>query len=438
MYNLKKGLNIPISGSPEGTVSDSTKISHVGILGPDYIGMKPTMMVEVGDQVKIGSVLFEDKKNPGVFFTSPAGGLIKSINRGEKRRFISIEIEVADQENQVEILNDSDEILFKNLSKYGVINNFRTRPFNKTPKPNDIPNDIFVNICDTNPLSVDPYIYLQHEIDLFNRSLIKLKEIFNCNIHVCYQNNDFNNFIDGINYYNFKGPHPAGLSGTHIHFIKPVGINSKCWYTDGQGILSFGDFALNNKIRTSRYVSIGGPSIIEPKIVKARVGSDCRELVAGNLKDNSRLISGSVLNGYEITDSLTFLGFYHNQISAISDEVPDTFLNWLMPGSKLHSKLGAFISSWVKPEEFEFNTALNGSNRGIVPVAAYEEVMPLNIMSLQLLKSIVVKDIENAIKLGVLELAPEDLSLCSYVCPSKYDYCSILDENLELIYKELQ
>ena len=222
MYNLKKGLNIPISGSPEGTVSDSTKISHVGILGPDYIGMKPTMMVEVGDQVKIGSVLFEDKKNPGVFFTSPAGGLIKSINRGEKRRFISIEIEVADQENQVEILNDSDEILLKNLSKYGVINNFRTRPFNKTPKLNDIPNDIFVNVCDTNPLSVDPYIYLQHEIDLFNRSLMKLKEIFNCNIHVCYQNNDFNNFIDGINYYNFKGPHPAGLSGTHIHFIKPV------------------------------------------------------------------------------------------------------------------------------------------------------------------------------------------------------------------------
>ena len=175
MYNLKKGLNIPISGSPEGTVSDSTKISHVGILGPDYIGMKPTMMVEVGDQVKIGSVLFEDKKNPGVFFTSPAGGLIKSINRGDKRRFISIEIEVANQENQVEILNDSDEILLRNLSKYGVINNFRTRPFNKTPKPNDIPNDIFVNICDTNPLSVDPYIYLQHEIDLFNRSLIKLK-----------------------------------------------------------------------------------------------------------------------------------------------------------------------------------------------------------------------------------------------------------------------
>ena len=188
MYNLKKGLNIPISGSPEGTVSDSTKISHVGILGPDYIGMKPTMMVEVGDEVKIGSILFEDKKNPGVFFTSPAAGLIKSINRGEKRRFISIEIEVAEVENQVEILNDSDETLLRNISKYGVINNFRTRPFNKTPKPNDIPKDIFVNICDTNPLSVDPYIYLKHEIDLFNRSLIKLKKIFNCNIHVCYQN----------------------------------------------------------------------------------------------------------------------------------------------------------------------------------------------------------------------------------------------------------
>ena len=172
MYNLKKGLNIPISGTPEGNVSDSTKISHVGILGPDYVGMKPTMMVEIGDDVQIGSALFEDKKNPGVFFTSPAGGLIKSINRGEKRRFISIEIEVADQENQVEFFNDNNETLISNLSKYGIINYFRTRPFNKTPKPNNIPEDIFVNICDTYPLSVDPYIYLRHDIDLFNRSLI--------------------------------------------------------------------------------------------------------------------------------------------------------------------------------------------------------------------------------------------------------------------------
>ena len=300
MYNLKKGLNIPISGTPEGNVSDSTKISHVGILGPDYVGMKPTMMVEIGDDVQIGSALFEDKKNPGVFFTSPAGGLIKSINRGEKRRFISIEIEIADQENQVEFFNDNNETLISNLSKFGIINCFRTRPFNKTPKPNNIPEDIFVNICDTNPLSVDPYIYLQYEMDLFNKSLIKMKEVFDCNIHVCYQSDEFDDFIDDINYHKFNGPHPAGLTGTHIHFIKPVDINSKCWHTDGQGVLSFGDFALKNKIRTSKYVSIGGPSILEPKIVKARIGSDCRELVAGNLRDNSRLISGSVLNGYEI------------------------------------------------------------------------------------------------------------------------------------------
>ena len=438
MYNLKKGLDIPISGSPDGTISDSTKISHVGLLGPDFVGMKPTMMVNEGDEVYIGSKLFEDKKNLGIFFVSPAAGIVKSINRGEKRRFISIEIEISDSETQVDIENVNTNDLIKNLYEFGVINYFRTRPFNKSPKLNDMPNDIFINICDTNPLSVDPFIYISDELELFNESLIKLKETFDCNIHVCYQNDKFKNFIDGINYHKFNGPHPAGLSGTHIHFIKPVDIDSKCWYLDGQGLLSFGDFAINNKIRTSKYISIGGPSIIEPKVVKARIGSDCRELVAGNISDNSRLISGSVLNGYEINDSISFLGFYHNQVSAISDVVPDTFMNWLMPGSKLHSKLGAFVSSWIKPDEFQFNTALNGSNRGIVPVAAYEEVMPLNIMSLQLLKSIVVKDIENALKLGVLELAPEDLSLCSYVCPSKYDYCSILDENLELIYKELQ
>ena len=161
MYNLKKGLDIPISGSPDGSISDSTKISHVGVLGPDYVGMKPTMMVEAGDKVNIGSKLFEDKKNPGIFYTSPATGTIKSINRGDKRRFISIEIEVSDEESQVELYNDSNVAISDNISKFGVINNFRTRPFNKTPRSNDIPEEIFINLCDTNPLSVDPYIYLQ-------------------------------------------------------------------------------------------------------------------------------------------------------------------------------------------------------------------------------------------------------------------------------------
>ena len=183
MIRISKGLDLPISGAPKASLSDEPVSSSVALLSNDFVGMKPTMFVKEGDEVKAGQKIFEDKKNPGVFFTSPAGGLIKSINRGEKRRFISIEIEVADQENQEEILNDNNEILLRNLSKFGVINYFRTRPFNKTPKVNDVPDDIFVNICDTNPLSVDPYIYLQPEIDLFNKALIKLKEIFNCIIH---------------------------------------------------------------------------------------------------------------------------------------------------------------------------------------------------------------------------------------------------------------
>ena len=135
---------------------------------------------------------------------------------------------------------------------------------------------------------------------------------------------------------------------------------------------------------------------------------------------------------------MMFLGFYHNQISALPNKFQSTFMNWLRFGTNLHSKLGVFISNWIKPGQFNFNTALNGSNRGIVPIPAYDEVMPLNIMTIQLLKALVVKDFESAIQLGALELAPEDLALCSYVCPSKYDFCSILNENLEIIFNEIQ
>ncbi len=437
MIKISKGLDLPISGKPDISITDEPKISSVSLLANDFVGMKPTMLVKENDEVKVGEKLFEDKKNPGIFFTAPAGGLIKSINRGDKRKFLSIEIEISQNEEFIDFDMGSSQDEIKNtLINSGLWNVFRTRPFNRTPNISSSPEALFINCCDTNPLSVDPYEIINIDKDSFDKGLETIKQLFDCDIHLTYQNNNFDNTLSGINYHQFTGPHPAGLVGTHISKIHPVNLNSKVWTANFQDIISIGYLKKNKKIKTTKIISLGGPAVFEPSLIKVRHGSNLDEITAGKIEDNSRVISGSVLHGHESEGVMKYLGYYDSQVSVIPDEVNEIFLNWLMPGSSLHSKLNVFISSFIKPKKYIFNTSIGGGNRAIVPISSYEEVVPMDILVTQLLKSLVVSDIEMAIDLGMLELVPEDLSLCSYVCPSKYDYSSILMDNLNKLYLE--
>ena len=437
MIKISKGLDLPISGKPHISITDEPKISSVSLLANDFVGMKPTMLVKENDEVKVGEKLFEDKKNPGIFFTSPAGGLIRSINRGDKRKFLSIEIEISQNEEFIDFDMGSSQDEIKNtLINSGLWNVFRTRPFNRTPNISSSPEALFINCCDTNPLSVDPYEIINIDKDSFDKGLETIKQLFDCDIHLTYQNNNFDNTLSGINYHQFTGPHPAGLVGTHISKIHPVNLNSKVWTANFQDIISIGYLKKNKKIKTTKIISLGGPAVFEPSLIKVRHGSNLDEITAGKIDDNSRVISGSVLHGHESEGVMKYLGYYDSQVSVIPDEVNEIFLNWLMPGSSLHSKLNVFISSFIKPKKYIFNTSIGGGNRAIVPISSYEEVVPMDILVTQLLKSLVVSDIEMAIDLGMLELVPEDLSLCSYVCPSKYDYSSILMDNLNKLYLE--
>ena len=437
MIKISKGLDLPISGKPDISITDEPKISSVSLLANDFVGMKPTMLVKENDEVKVGEKLFEDKKNPGIFFTAPAGGLVKSINRGDKRKFLSIEIEISQNEEFIDFDMGSSQDEIKNtLINSGLWNVFRTRPFNRTPNISSSPEALFINCCDTNPLSVDPYEIINIDKDSFDKGLETIKQLFDCDIHLTYQNNNFDNTLSGINYHQFTGPHPAGLVGTHISKIHPVNLNSKVWTANFQDIISIGYLKKNKKIKTTKIISLGGPAVFEPSLIKVRHGSNLDDITAGKIEDNSRVISGSVLHGHESEGVMKYLGYYDSQVSVIPDEVNEIFLNWLMPGSSLHSKLNVFISSFIKPKKYIFNTSIGGGNRAIVPISSYEEVVPMDILVTQLLKSLVVSDIEMAIDLGMLELVPEDLSLCSYVCPSKYDYSSILMDNLNKLYLE--
>ena len=257
MIRISKGLDLPISGAPKASLSDEPVSSSVALLSNDFVGMKPTMFVKEGDQVLGGEALFEDKKNPGNFFTSPSSGIVTAVNRGEQRRLLSVEIDL-DGKNLNKQFNFSDDksSQIEALAKSGQFNYFRTRPFNKIPSINSFPTEIFVNACNSNPNSNDPFIYITQEQDLFDFGLRILKSLYDCTIHVCYSHDDFHQNVNSVNYHQFIGPHPSGLSGTHIHYISPVNEKSKTWYLDAQGILSIAHFFKHAEIRNHKYLSI--------------------------------------------------------------------------------------------------------------------------------------------------------------------------------------
>ena len=446
MIKVKKGLNVPISGTPADSLDASKKVRSVALLGSDYNGMKPTMLVEEGNSVKLGQALFEDKKNPGVIFTSPAGGKIESINRGARRTLQSVVIEIADNEESVDFLpyriedleiGNSAQIK-RQLVNSGLWTSFRTRPFSKVPAINSIPANIFITAMDTNPLSANVDLIINLNKDYFKAGLKVIKTLTENNIHLCVgvdfslSLDEDNTIIEQV----FEGPHPAGLAGTHMHFLSPATLANVNWSINYQDVISFGELFLTGKLPNKKIISLAGPQVLKPRHVETRIGACTDEICAGELthRDN-RIISGSVINGREAIGPYAYLGKYHSQISVVceSSKVDREFMNWLNPGPRKFSQIPLFTSSLFRRKEFKFKTLMNGSDRAIVPIGVYEEVLPLNLLATVLMRYIAVGDTEKIQDLGGLELDEEDLALCSFVCPSKYDFGSLLRSNLNQI-----
>ncbi len=446
IIKIKKGLNIPIEGEPKQEISDAQKTSTVALIGPDYIGMKPTMAVNAGDRVKKGSLLFTDKKNPGVKYTSPVSGSVLEINRGEKRAFQSIVINVDGDESET-FKNYSSEQITKlerdkveeNLNNAGMWSSFRTRPFSKTPALGSTPNSIFVTAMDTNPLAARANLIIKERPDLFVAGLKVVSRLTNGKVHLCHAPNVEipGSDLAFVNSVAFKGPHPAGLPGTHIHFIDPVGKKKTVWYVNYQDVMAIGQFFLTGKPDFERVIAIAGPSVKNPRLIRTIVGANINELLAGNVDNgNTRLISGSVLSGRTAVGALAYLGKYHLQITALSEGRKRDFFGWIMPSFSKYSLKRVLGSCFFPGKKLPLNTNLNGGKRSIMPIGSYEKVMPLDIFPTFLLKSLAVADLESAEELGCLELDEEDLALCSFVCPGKGEYGQMLRDNLTTIEKE--
>lgn len=445
-FSIKKGLDLPIAGSPEQTIFDANNVSTVAVLGNDYVGMKPTMLVEEGQQVKLGQALFSDKKNPGVHFTSPGAGTIKAINRGAKRVLQSVIIELAGDEEitfgkyqQNDLANLDRDLVKKNLLDSGLWISLRTRPYSKSPEPESTPHSIFVTAIDTNPLAADPTLIINEYAQDFNNGLTVLSRLTEGQVFVCASENASipTNAQNNVETHSFSGPHPAGLASTHIHLLDPVSANKTVWQINYQDVIAIGKLFTSGRLWVERIISLAGTLVNKPRLLRTRLGANTEDLVKDEVQHvQSRVISGSVLHGHTANNWAAYLGRFHNQISVIAEGYEREFFGWIKPGSKKFSALNVFVSKLLGNKQFDLTTSQNGSPRAMVPVGAFELVMPLDILPTQLLRALIVKDTDAAQALGCLELDEEDLSLCSFVCSGKFDYGPALRTNLTQIEKE--
>ena len=462
---IKRGLDLPIKGAPDldAGIVDAPRATRVAILGDDYVGMKPTMLVAEGDEVTLGQPLFEDKKTEGVHYVAPASGTVTAVNRGAKRKFLSVEIAVADDAAAGEKTFDIPSTDFGSLGREqvekvllesGEWSALRTRPFSRVPTPGTSPTSLFITAIDTEPLAVDPTMVIEQHSDAFTVGVQVLSRLTDGPTYVCIappdkRRHEFSQAllrVDGVYKVAFDGPHPAGLPGTHIHFLDPVARGKEAWHVHYQDVIAIGKLFQTGRLFTERVVSLAGPVIEDPRVVRTVRGANLNDLAEGQLTEEAagqpgmtRLVSGSVLSGRTAIPPIDYLGRYHLQVSALKEGRERELLGWQKPGFDKHSVLGLVVGHFlnkVKGAKFDLDTSTNGSRRAMVPVGSYEKVLPLDLVPTYLLRSLIVNDIERAQELGCLELAEEDLALCTYVCPGKYSYGPILRRNLDIIWKE--
>ena len=446
MIKITKGLNLPIAGMPSQQISSKTAVKRVALLGEEYIGMRPSMAVREGDRVQKGQLLFEDKRNPGVRFTAPASGTISAIHRGERRVLQSVVIDV-DGDDAVHFpryeLADlaalTREAVQQQLVESGMWTAFRTRPFSKIPAPGSVPAAIFVTAIDTNPLAADPQPIILAQREAFDAGLTLLTRLTDGKVHVCQASGGKlgGHPVGQVTFNQFAGPHPAGLVGTHIHFLEPVSLKKQVWHLNYQDVIAVGKLFLEGELSSERIVALGGPQVKEPRLLKTCSGASLDELLADELLDDeNRVISGSVLSGTHAQGPHAFLGRFHLQLSVVKEGREKELFGWVMPGKDKFSITRTTLGHFMKRKLFNFSTDTNGGERAMVPIGNYERVMPLDILPTMLLRDLLAGDTDSAQALGCLELDEEDLALCTYVCPGKYEYGPALRSVLTQIEQE--
>ncbi len=447
--HISRGLDIPLAGAPQQTVHPAASVRHVALCGFDYAGLKPRLQVEVGDRVGPLQTLFIDKRDPDVQYPAPGRGKVVAINRGARRVLQSVVVELEDsgiEETAFEALNEERvcrllrEQIVERLLKSGLWTAFRTRPFSQVPHSSSTPGAIFVSAIDTRPLAADPMVAIRAETDAFSSGLHVISRLTRGAVNLCTAPEwDIPlPAIGGLHEVRFSGPHPAGLPGTHIHYLYPVSLERVAWHIGYQDVIAIGKLFTAGVISYQRIIALSGASVGKPRLVATRLGASTMELMQAEIPEPEpcRVISGSVLGGRTASREFAYLGRYHDQISVIEEGGKRRFMGWTDILPHRYSAARTFKRKTGQRFKFALPTSQNGRFTGMVPMRAWEKIMPLDILPSPLFRALLVTDTEQAKALGCLELDEEDLSLCAFVCPAKIDYGLFLRLNLNQIDRE--
>ncbi|MFT5197468.1 MAG: Na+-transporting NADH:ubiquinone oxidoreductase subunit A [Planctomycetota bacterium] len=447
----RRGLNVPVHGAIQSSeIHEASAPTQVALLPQESWGIKVAMLVQEGDSVKAGTPLFADRRDEKVTFGSPAAGTVAEIRRGMRRAVLAVVIDV-DGDGCIEVPTlDADgadgadgaspETIREALLASGLWPCLRQRPYDRVAQSGDTPRGLIVQAYDSRPLSATPHDLLAGRKEAFRHGLGLLHKMTGTKTYLCVadgaQWQDWS--APGVTVQAFDGPHPSGTAGFSIHSLCPAGAGAITWHIDAQDVADIGETFLKGRIPTRRVVALTGPSANKPRLLATQRGAHVSGLVKGESSaTETRVITGSVLEGQiaNPTDAKSFLGRYSNQISLMDGGTKRDFLAWAMPVAGRFTTTNTMLDKFFK-KKFKFDVDSNGSKRAIVPLGAYEKVMPMDILPTQLIKALAAHDLESAEKLGALELAEEDLALCEFVDTSKQPLTELLRTMLTRIEKE--
>ena len=443
--SIKKGLSIKLKGVAALQLSASVRSKVFAINPPDFHGTMPKMEVKVGDKVKVGDVVFHDKADEQIKFVSPVSGEIKEIQRGAKRRIISVKI-TADAKDVFKDFgaktpgNLAAPQVREALLESGCWPFIKQRPYDIIADPSDEPRDIFISAVSTAPLAASHEFALQGREKEFQAGIDALSKLTEGKVHLSVQGiaGSFLNDISGVTLHKVSGKHPAGNVGVQIANLNPINAGEKVWCVHPQDVASIGSLFLTGKFDPTRIVALAGSRVENPEYYSVIRGAQIDDLIVGKLKEgNNRVISGDPLTGSSVK-AKDPLGFYHDSISVLPEGDHYTFFGWMpFTGNSKFSVSRTFLS-WLAPnKEYELDTNLNGEERAFVITGEMEKVFPMDIYPMQLLKATMVGDIEKMENLGIYEVAPEDFALIDFISSSKIEAQDIIRQGLDLMIKEV-
>lgn len=449
-FKIQRGYDLQVTGSPSTDISEVETSATISVYPHQVKRIKARAAVHVGDKVQIGSPLYFDKKNPGLQFCSPAAGTVSNIILGDRRALHTITIERDADETSIEFTRYSetdlggakDSDLLDSLVQTGLIALIEERPFSKIPDPARRPKSIFINAMNTAPFQPAAAVFMKGEEAAYRAGCAALKKFTTGRVFACSSPEDATLIpdLDGIEKHSFSGPHPSGNTSTHIYHLSPISPGDTVWAVSLPNLIQIGRFFLEGAYPNSRLIMVAGNGALEADrhYYRVRTGSRIDALIGDTLKQETpvRILRGDLLSGTKAAADES-IGMFEQTLNVLPNEHDRLFMGWVGPGVNRYSTSPSYLSKWLaRSKKWNLTTSLNGSKRSMVLTGRYDEVTPLGLMVDFLIKAVLAHDTDEAIQLGILETAPEDFALCSFICPSKIDVCGIIQQGLDEIEEE--